>query len=99
MISKFRFFENAETSNDAQAEINNYLNVYSSQPLTKADLLNKIADGEPVDPNYASKFKIKRMGKDKDDIFWSLGKIHGSENLAYASLDDFQSCQGDPFRL
>ena len=47
--------------------------MYSSGPLTKAELLNRMADGLPVDPEFASKFKIKRRGKDKDDIFWSLG--------------------------
>ena len=39
-------------------------------PLTKAELLNRIADGLPVDPNFAKKFRIKRAGKDKNDIFW-----------------------------
>jgi hypothetical protein len=42
-----------------------------------------MADGLPVDPLFASKFKIKRKGKDKDDIFWSLGKVHGIENIAF----------------
>lgn len=44
-ISKFRFFENGEAQCDASSEINNYLNVYTNQPLTKADLLDRIADG------------------------------------------------------
>jgi hypothetical protein len=47
-----------------------YLDLYTSGPLTKAELLNRIADGLPVDPNFAKKFRIKRAGKDKNDIFW-----------------------------
>jgi hypothetical protein len=99
MISKFRFFENGEAQCDASSEINNYLNVYTNQPLTKADLLDRIADGQEVDPAFASKFKIKRAGKDKDDLFWTYGKIHGLENLAFASEEEFRACKGDPKKI
>jgi hypothetical protein len=58
-----------------------------------------MADGLPVDPNFASKWKIKRAGKDKDDIFWSLGKIHGLENIAFLTEDQMLSTGGDPFKL
>jgi hypothetical protein len=33
-------------------------------------MLNRFAEGKPVDENFAKNFKIKRMGKDKDDLFW-----------------------------
>lgn len=29
-------------------------------------------------------FRVKRAGKDKDPMFWSFGKIHGLENIAFA---------------
>lgn len=64
-------------------EYSAYVDAYQYGPLTKAELLNRMADGLPVDPRFASKFKIKRAGKDKDDIFWAIGKIHGLENIAY----------------
>ena len=54
-------------------------------------MLNRIADGRGVDENFMKKFKIKRMGKDKDDIFWQIGKIHGLENLAYVSDEDLKA--------
>ena len=73
--------------------------MYSNSPLTKADLLDKIADGQQVDPEYASKFRIKREGKDKDDLFWTYGKIHGLENLAFATEEEFRACNGDPKRI
>jgi hypothetical protein len=29
-------------------------------------------------------FQVKRSGKDRDPMFWSFGKIHGLENIAFA---------------
>jgi hypothetical protein len=73
--------------------------LYTSGPLTKAELLNRIADGLPVDPNFANKFRIKRAGKDKDDIFYLIGKIHGLENLAFATDEELEACGSDPFLI
>jgi len=67
--------------------------------MTKAELLNRIADGKPVDPEFASKFKIKRRGRDTDDIFWRYGKIHGLENIAFATEEELAACNGDPLLL
>jgi len=39
------------------------------------------------------------MGKDKNDLFWKYGKIHGLENIAYCSIEEIQECQGDPIEL
>lgn len=39
------------------------------------------------------------MGKDKDDIFWQLGKVHGIENIALVDEKKLLSTGGDPFRL
>lgn len=67
------------------------MDVYQSGPLTKSELLNRMADGLPVDPDFASKWRIKRMGKDKDDIFWTLGKVHGIENIAFATDEQLKA--------
>lgn len=99
LISKFRFFENGEAAADARSEVEQYLDLYSSGPLTKAEMLNRLAEGKPVDPNFAKRFKIKRMGKDKDDIFWSLGKIHGLEYLAFVDPEKLAASGGDPIRI
>jgi hypothetical protein len=45
------------------------------------------------------KFQIKRRGKDKDDIFWTLGKVHGLEYLAYCTEEEIMETGGDPIRL
>ena len=39
------------------------------------------------------------MGKDKDDIFWSLGKIHGLENIALCDIDELKATKGDPMKI
>jgi hypothetical protein len=62
-------------------------------------MLNRIADGRDVNSDFSRKFKIKRMGKDKDDIFWQIGKIHGLENLAYVSDEDIAAANGNPIIL
>jgi hypothetical protein len=38
--------------------------------------------------DIANKYRIKRMGKDKDPIFWTIGKIHGLENLAFCDPEE-----------
>lgn len=99
LISKFRFFEDGVAQADAKQDVERYLDLYTSGPLTKAEMLNRIAEGKPVDPNFAKHFKIKREGKDKDDIFWNLGKIHGLENLALCDFKELQACNGDPILI
>jgi hypothetical protein len=73
--------------------------MYTSGPLTKAGMLERIAEGRPVDPKLMSKFKIKRAGRDADDIFWKLGKLHGLENLAYVSEEDLAATGGNPMKV
>jgi len=99
LISKFRFFENQGTHASAKTDIENYLDFYTSGPLTKAEMLNRFAEGRFVDPAFQAKFKIKRMGKDKNDIFWTLGKVHGLENLALCSLEELEATGGNPMLL
>lgn len=34
------------------------------------------------------------MGKDLNDIFWAIGKIHGLENIAYLTKEQIENCTG-----
>ncbi len=43
--------------------------------------------------------RIRRMGKDLDDIYWSIGKIYGLENIAYVDDKELLSHVGDPIKL
>jgi len=57
LISKFRIFEEGSVASaDAATEVESYLDVYSSGPLTKAEMLNRFAEGKQVDANYAKNF-------------------------------------------
>lgn len=96
LISKFRLFEAGTASADSRSDVEQFVDLYSSGPMTKAELLNRMADNLPVDEQLASKFRIKRMGKDKDDLFWSYGKIHGLENIAHLEEKEFLDAAGDP---
>ena len=40
------------------------------------------------DHDISKIFKIKRRGKDADDLFWSFGKVHGLENIAFATNEE-----------
>lgn len=62
-------------------------------------MLNRLADGKGVDEDFAKRFQIKRAGKDKDDIFWTIGKIHGIENICYATDEELDETGGDPMLL
>ena len=44
-------------------------------------------------------FRVKRYGKDRDDIFWSFGKIHGLENIAFADIDEIKATEGNPVKI
>jgi hypothetical protein len=61
-------------------------------------MLNRIADGRPMEESarLLSKFQIKRNGKDRDNMFWNLGKIHGLEYLAYATEAELKEAAGNP---
>lgn len=43
--------------------------------------------------------RVRRQGKDKDDIFWLMGKIHGLENIAFLTKEELDSIDGNPIRL
>jgi hypothetical protein len=44
-------------------------------------------------------FQVKRAGKDKDDLFWSFGKVHGLENLAFANPEEVRATKGNPVKI
>jgi len=44
-------------------------------------------------------FRVKRAGVDLNDIFYSIGKIHGLENIAFCDEDAIAACNGNPCAL
>lgn len=56
LVSKFRLFEGTTAAADSKSTMEAYLDEYQSGPISKAELLNRMADGLPVNQEYASKF-------------------------------------------
>jgi hypothetical protein len=69
---------------DSQDELSTYLSMYSTQPLTKNEMVDSLALSALKEFDFGKMFQVKRAGKDRDPMFWSFGKIHGLENLAFA---------------
>ena len=49
--------------------------------------------------NISDKFRIKRQGKDTNDIYFSFGKIHGLENIAYVDKEKLLATKGNPVEI
>jgi len=83
MVGKFRLFENIETL-DTRKDLADYLSIYGTQPLTKSEMMDHIAYQAFKQVDLSKMFRVQRKGKDLDPMFWSFGKIHGLENIAFA---------------
>lgn len=44
-------------------------------------------------------YRVKRVGADADPTFWTLGKIHGLENLAFVDPKRLAECEGNPVAI
>ena len=97
-MSKFRLFETFDSPNP-KGNIADYVSLYSTDPLTKTELIDNIALHALKEFDLGNMFKVKRRGKDKDPIFWSFGKIHGLENIAFADPLEVEATGGNPVRI
>lgn len=73
--------------------------MYQNGPLTKADMLHRLNNGQKVDQKFAKNFQIKRAGRDKDNYFWNWGKLHGLENIVYVDENEAAQAFGDPWKM
>ena len=69
---------------DSHNDVATYLSVYSTQPLTKNEMMDNLALHALKEFDLGKMFQVKRAGKDRDPMFWTFGKIHGLENIAFA---------------
>jgi hypothetical protein len=60
------------------------LSEYNSTPLTKQEMVDNIVLNTMKTQDMSHLFRVKRSGIDRDDIFFTFGKIHGLENIAFA---------------
>ena len=64
-----------------------YLSRTGEQPITKDEMLSNIVTQIAEKKGLYDMMQVRRYGKDKDPIFWSFGKIHGLENIAFADKE------------
>lgn len=53
----------------------------------------------PYDSNFAEKLRIKRVGKDKNDTYWQTEKIHGLEDIVFATPDESDATGEDLMKI
>lgn len=94
LVGKFRIFEN-QTVASAEGNLMNYLHEYSDRPFIKDELTERLREME----KKGHKMRIRRMGKDRDDVFWHFGKIHGLENIALIPDEKLLEACNDPIQL
>ena len=73
--------------------------MYSTQPLTKNEMVDNLALSALKEFDFGKMFQVKRAGKDRDPMFWSFGKIHGLENLAFADPQEVKATNGNPVKI
>lgn len=98
MVSKFRLFETFEAANP-KGDMADYLTVYGTDPLTKKELSDNLILHAMKEFDISQLFRVKRAGKDKDPYFWSFGKVHGLENLAFVDPKELKETNGNPVAI
>jgi len=91
-------FENVEVL-DTKSDIASYLAINTTTPLTKNELMDFIGLQALKQVDLSKLFKVKVAGKDRDPMFWSFGKIHGLENIAYVDPEEVKATDGNPVKI
>lgn len=89
-------FENHDDNDNFEKKILDHISMYSDDPMTKPELVNHLYNNMSKNVDVASMVRVKRVGKDLDDLFWSFGKIHGLENIAFADIGELEATKGNP---
>ena len=97
-MGRFRLFEDGNTSS-AEDKLLDHLSMYGKDPLSKPELLDHLMKRVSQQTDLSQVFQVKRLGKDKNNIFYSFGKIHGLENIAFCDADELKATEGNPYKL
>ena len=98
IVGRFRLFENSHSST-SEEELLDFLSMYDKDPLSKPELLNHMIKRISEQTDLTEVFRVKRLGKDQNPIFWQFGKIHGLENIAFCDAADLATVNGNPYTL
>jgi hypothetical protein len=92
------FDENVKVEG-AEGGLNDYLETYASEAQSENEYLDSFRKTLGKNVNFGKMFKVKRLGKDENDLFWQFGKIHGLENIAFVDEALLEKVKGNPVRL
>lgn len=95
LLSQFR--PGYENKNEEQLSIVTMLS--KNTDISKSGIADAVLAKLVEKANLLDKYQIKRTGKDEDDIFWTYGKIHSLENIAYVPDEVLEKVEGNPVRL
>ena len=98
LVGRFRLFEDGNTSS-AEDKLLDHLSMYGKDPLSKPELLDHLMKRVSQQTDLSQVFQVKRLGKDKNNIFYSFGKIHGLENIAFCDANELKATEGNPYKL
>ena len=76
-----------------------HMAMYDKDPLSKPELVEHMIKRISEQTDLSKVFQIKRQGKDRNDVFWLLGKIHGLENIAFCDSAELAEVGGNPAKL
>lgn len=77
----------------------NYLTAFTTQPYTRDEMVDNLMLNTLQEFDVTKLFRVKRAGKDKDPLFFSFGKVHGLENLAFTSDEELLEAEGNPVKI
>lgn len=98
LVARFRMFEKVEGV-DTKGDISGYLGLYTTKPFSRGELVDKAMTVALEDVDISKLFRVKQNGKDRDPLFWSFGKIHGLENIAFADPKEIEATNGNPAKI
>lgn len=99
LVAKFRVFENENVRDDKKTVLR-HLVTYAEDPYTKPELIARMAELADEDSVDLSKvFRVKRVGLDRNDLFWAFGKLHGLENIGLVDPKKLAECEGNPVMI
>lgn len=97
IVSRFRNQDLGNREITPSQKVSQYL--ANTTAITRSELEKGVTD-ILAQPDTSMKNKtIKRLQKDKDDIYWMFGRIHGLENIAHVDDAELAKVNGDPVKL
>lgn len=99
LLSKFRNNSlDGQNRNESKLEIVDYL-INNVKDLSKNEILNALMAKANEESHLIDTKRIKRTGNDANDHKYFFGKIHGLENIAYLTDEQFKSVVNNPVAM